>query len=37
MKMLVKKFWTAGKTLFKNKVLPNLTVAAKYRLKVVNN
>jgi hypothetical protein len=29
MKMLGKKLWVAGKTLFKNQIFPNLKVAAK--------
>lgn len=29
-KMLGKKLWTAGKTLFKNQILPNLKIAAKH-------
>ena len=29
MKMLGKKLWIAGKTLFKNQILPNLKVVAK--------
>jgi len=33
MKMLGKKLWIAGKTLFKNQILPNLKVAAKHGLK----
>src|SRR5260221_10431861 len=33
MKMLGKKLWVAGKTLFKNQILPNLKVAAKHGLK----
>jgi gas vesicle protein len=33
MKMLGKKLWIAGKTLFKNQILPNLKVASKYGLK----
>jgi hypothetical protein len=33
MKMLGKKLWIAGKTLFKNQVLPNLKVAAKHGFK----
>ena len=32
MKMLGKKLWIAGKTLFKNQILPNLKTAAKYGL-----
>ncbi len=31
--MLGKKLWIAGKTLFKNQILPNLKVAAKNGLK----
>jgi gas vesicle protein len=31
--MLGKKLWVAGKTLFKNQILPNLKVAAKHGLK----
>jgi gas vesicle protein len=33
MKMLGKKLWVAGKTLFKNQILPNLKVSAKHGLK----
>jgi gas vesicle protein len=33
MKILGKKLWIAGKTLFKNQILPNLKVAAKHGLK----
>ncbi len=33
MKMLGKKLFIAGKTLFKNQILPNLKVAAKHGLK----
>ncbi len=33
LKMLGKKLWIAGKTLFKNQILPNLKVAAKHGLK----
>ena len=33
MKMLGKKLWIVGKTLFKNKIFPNLKVAAKHGLK----
>jgi gas vesicle protein len=33
MKMLGKKLWVAGKTLFKNQILPNLKAAAKHGLK----
>lgn len=33
MKMLGKKLWVAGKTLFKNQILPNLKIAAKHGLK----
>ena len=33
MKMLGKKLWVSGKTLFKNQILPNLKVAAKHGLK----
>jgi gas vesicle protein len=32
MKMLGRKLWSAGKTLFKNKILPNIKVATKYGL-----
>ena len=32
MKMLGKKLWIAGKTLFKNQILPNLKIAAKHGL-----
>ena len=32
MKMSGKKLWVAGKTLFKNQILPNLKIAAKYGL-----
>ncbi len=33
MKMLGKKLWIAGKTLFKNQILPNHKVVAKNELK----
>ena len=33
MKMLGKKMWVFGKTMFKNRILPNLKAAAKHGLK----